>query len=218
MIQFADHIFQMGWFNHQPDAHFISWLHGFFSIKNPTHPWHSKPLKPSRNLGPLFFWNTGNVINVGSNVTAFSFIFVEYIKNVYGWSDSAPPGGLQGWKIFVPRKIGGEISGGETKEVGFYKTKTWNKNPWKSMSNGSRWKTELDPIFFGNVSCRNLGFHDPIWHTIFFRWVEITNYRNGFGPRRPKKQFHQVGRRRIRTFNGQTLTSRVWFLLIFLRN
>ena len=28
----------------------------------------------------------------GSNVTAFSFIFVEYTKNIYGWSDSAPPG------------------------------------------------------------------------------------------------------------------------------
>jgi hypothetical protein len=32
------------------------------------------------------------VISEGSNVTAFSFIFVEYTKNIYGWSDSAPPG------------------------------------------------------------------------------------------------------------------------------
>eukprot|EP00913_Durusdinium_trenchii_P025014 g23479.t1 len=34
----------------------------------------------------------GNTPSPGSNVTAFSFIFVEYTKNIYGWSDSAPPG------------------------------------------------------------------------------------------------------------------------------
>ncbi|CAJ1333311.1 unnamed protein product [Effrenium voratum] len=36
----------------------------------------------------------GNTPTPGSNVTAFSFIFVEYVKNIYGWSDSAPPGNL----------------------------------------------------------------------------------------------------------------------------
>ena len=40
-------------------------------------------------FGPFSYFS---VISEGSNVTAFSFIFVEYTKNIYGWSDSAPPG------------------------------------------------------------------------------------------------------------------------------
>ena len=44
---------------------------------------------PGRNLCRFSYFS---VISEGSNVTAFSFIFVEYTKNIYGWSDSAPPG------------------------------------------------------------------------------------------------------------------------------
>ncbi len=59
-----------------------------------TNPLYSHPSVLPK---PGLFWGGVDLrrsLHVGSNVTAFSFIFVEYIKNVYGWSDSAPPGRL----------------------------------------------------------------------------------------------------------------------------
>ena len=129
----------------------ITW---FFSIKNPTHPWHSKSLKPSRNPEtPFFFWKTFNVINVGSNVTAFSFIFVEYIKNVYGWSDSAPPGGIQGWN-FCPPNFRGEIKLRGDKGGGvFYKTKNVKQKSLEvDVKRTGGEKQNWIQIFFGKCS------------------------------------------------------------------
>ena len=39
MIQFHEHIFQMGWFNHQPDTDEYSIYRCFFSKGNIAYPW-----------------------------------------------------------------------------------------------------------------------------------------------------------------------------------
>ena len=107
---------------------------------------------------------------------------------------------------FCPRIFGGKSwLQGRQRVVGFfYKTKNVStKIPGsRCQSRKGGEKQNWIQYFFWEMFMPNTwGFMIQIWHTIFFRWVEITNYRNGFGPRRPKKQFHQVGRRRIRTFN-----------------
>ena len=85
-------------------------------------------------------------VGAGSNVTAFSFIFVEYVKNIYGWSDSAPPGGRKGaHRAGRPAHLGGMWDVG-----GFYAGDRKLRDTWGDLA-GKR-KKRYDAFTKGTVN------------------------------------------------------------------
>ena len=147
----------------------------FFSIKNPTHPWHSKSLKPSRNPETPFFFLENWQCNQRRQQCDGLLLHFCRIHQERLWMVGFSPSrrGSRVGNFCPPNFRGGEISCGETKEVGFFtKPKTWNKNPWKSIQTEVGEKQKWIQYFLGIFHAEYLGFHDPnlTYHIFQMGW------------------------------------------------